>query len=122
MPDKNEEIEQSVPVEWQPIIIEIVKDIRGRCLAPRKFLESEIDVDSRDIDFIYQSLDAYGDPLINVPKDGWETSICRWMGGYWHLMIDLFTVEEGASDLVLFVDVYEHGSSKCFKIQSVHVP
>jgi hypothetical protein len=44
------------------------------------------------------------------------------MRGYWDVLVDLFTVEEGASDLVLAVGVYEKGSAYIFEVQSVHVP
>jgi hypothetical protein len=44
------------------------------------------------------------------------------MDGHWEVMIDLFTVEEGASDLVLALRVYEKGLSYSFDIQLVYVP
>jgi len=44
------------------------------------------------------------------------------MKGYWDVMIDLYSIEEGASDLILLVRVYEKGSSYIYEIQSVHVP
>jgi hypothetical protein len=57
-----------------------------------------------------------------LPEETWKTSACQWMRGYWDVLVDLFTVEEGASDLALAVRVYEEGSAYAFDIQSVHVP
>lgn len=122
MPDKNEEIEQPVPVEWRGILTDVVEDIRGRKLKPKSGSGLEISVESDEIELIYESVDSYGDPLVSLPEKAWQTSVCRWMGSYWHLLIDLFTQDEGLSDLVLFVDVYERSNSPCFKIQAVHVP
>lgn len=122
MPEKNEEIEQEIPVEWQPIIIEIVEDVVNRNLRPRNVSGCEVSIDPDEIEHIYQNVDHYGDTLVSLSEDSWQTSICRWMGSYWHLLIDLFTAEEGLSDLVLFIDVYEHESSNSFKIRSLHVP
>lgn len=122
MPEKNEEIEQAIPLEWRPTIIEVVENIRRRTLRPRNVLGYDVNIDVADIEDIYQNVDHYGDTLVSLSEDAWQTSICCWMGGYWHLLVDLFTAEEGLSDLVLFMDVCEHKSSTSFKIRSLHVP
>lgn len=122
MPEKNEEIEQPIPLKWRPALERIVDDIRGRNLGPDEAEGFTISVESGDADHIYKSIDSYGDELIEIPEAAWQTSICRWMGDHWNLLIDLFTVEEGTSDLVLFVDLYEQGETKRFEVQSVHVP
>jgi len=41
---------------------------------------------------------------------------------YWEVLVDLYTVNENASDLVLFARVYEEDQRYCFEIESVHVP
>lgn len=51
-----------------------------------------------------------------------KTSVCQWVGGYWDVLIDLYTVEESVSDLALSVRVYETAAGYEFDIQSVHVP
>jgi hypothetical protein len=122
MPEKNEKIEQAIPADWRPVIIEIVKDVQSGNLRPRNILGFDVDVDLSHVDDIYQSIDGYGDRLVSLPEDSWQTSVCRWMDGYWHLLIDLFTAEEGLSDLVLFIDVCEHDSFASFKIRSLYVP
>ena len=122
MPEKNEEIEQEIPIEWRPIIVQIVEDIRNRHLGHRNTLGHGVSIDSSETDLIYQNVSHYGDELISLPEHTWQTSVCRWMGSYWHLLIDLFTAEEGLSDLVLFLDVYEQEGSTSFKVRSLHVP
>jgi len=44
------------------------------------------------------------------------------MGGYWDALVDLFTEEEGRSDLVLSLHVREGGGEYLFEVMSVHVP
>lgn len=122
MPEKNEEIEQAIPLRWRPIIIGIIEDIRNRNLRSRDVSGHSVDIDPDEIEHIYHNVDHYGDMLVRLPEDTWKTSVCRWMGNYWHLLIDLFTAEEGLSDLVLFMDVCEYESSTSFKIRSLHVP
>ena len=65
---------------------------------------------------------AYGDQLSYLPEDTWNTSIYKWMRGYWDVLVDLYTPTEGSSDLVLFVRVREEKNEYSYEIQSVHVP
>jgi hypothetical protein len=44
------------------------------------------------------------------------------MGEHWDVLIDLYTLREGASDLVLFARGREIDGNYLFEIDSVHVP
>jgi len=79
-------------------------------------------ITENDIMRILNNISKYDGHLISLPEEAWETSICQWMCGYWGVLIDLFTIEEGISDLVLVVRVYENKLSYSFEIMSVHVP
>lgn len=122
MIEKNEDAELPIPDEWRSIITEIVEDIRRRTLVPKKISGCEVCVDEKTINYIYEVIDDYGEELISLHDSTWKTSVYVWMRGYWHLLIDLFTVGEGRSDLVLFINVYESGEAFRFEIESVHVP
>ncbi|QPI53144.1 hypothetical protein IV454_07235 [Massilia antarctica] len=71
---------------------------------------------------IADNIRRYGAKLVSLPEETWQTSACQWMIGYWDALIDLYTVEEGASDLALAVRVYDEGTAYAFDIVSVHVP
>ena len=71
---------------------------------------------------IAENIEDYGDQLTSLPKGTWKTSVCLWMEEYWEVFVDLYTEDEGASDLVLAVRVYEENSDYVFKVHSVHVP
>ena len=75
-----------------------------------------------DAQRIARNLESYGAHLKSLPEEAWETSACQWMGDIWDALIDLYTVEEGASDLALSVRVYEMAKGYEFDVQSVHVP
>ncbi|QGT96863.1 hypothetical protein D3795_09725 [Pseudidiomarina andamanensis] len=70
---------------------------------------------------IQENIEDYGCEVLSLRDETWITSVCQWMGGYWDVLIDLYTVEEGRSDLALSVRVYEHGSEFEFEVMSVHV-
>lgn len=119
---KDENIEQEIPSEWRESFRNIVDDIRYKHLSSKSIGKNSYSVSSDDAEHIYASIDAYGEMLGDLPEEAWETSVCRWMGNYWHALIDLFTVAEEPSDLVLFADVHEDGLSHHIQVLSVHVP
>lgn len=119
---KDSEVEQPIPNEWKDALYEIVEDIRNCRLQSREVTGGSYVVDPADADRIYENIDAYGEKLARLHEESWDTSICRWMTTYWYILIDLFTVDEGASDLVLVVNGHEVERSYRFDVQSVHVP
>ncbi|MBC3881521.1 hypothetical protein H8K35_08525 [Undibacterium sp. LX40W] len=64
----------------------------------------------------------YGCTLIELPPESWDTSVCIFMKSYWSVMIDLWTKEEGPSDLVLSAHVFEVENGYSIKIELVYVP
>ena len=119
---KNEDEELPVPTEWRKPLADIVE-----CLASGNFGKlSSLPAVTLEGGWGWQSIETYikhyGRKLTSLPEESWRTSIYRWMGGYWHVLVDLFTVDEGASDLVLFVRVHPKEGSYIFQIESVHVP
>ena len=68
------------------------------------------------------NIDAYGATLTSLPDETWDSSVCMWQVDYWEVLVDLFTAEEGRSDLVMFARVYEQQDGYGFEITSVHVP
>lgn len=64
----------------------------------------------------------YGATLIQLPKESWNTSVCIWMGDRWDALIDLWTAEEGSSDLVLQVRISEISDGYVMTVYMVYVP
>jgi hypothetical protein len=64
----------------------------------------------------------YGATLVELPNETWQTSVAQWMGTHWDILVDLWTAEEGRSDLVLFGKVDETSSGPRLKIHMVYVP
>jgi hypothetical protein len=59
---------------------------------------------------IREYLEDYGATLVALDPDTWESSVSLWMGDKWEVLVDLWTEEEGRSDLVLHLYVREDGS------------
>ena len=71
---------------------------------------------------ILENIRDYGAQLTELPDATWESSVCQWMEGHWEVLVDLFSEEEGPSDLVLDVRVHETLSDYAFEIHLVYVP
>lgn len=118
---KDEEQQQPIPSAWRQTFGEIVEAFREGNFQ-LKGIVGVRPLSSDDAERIAGNIESYGALLTSLPEGTWETSVCQWMRGYWDALIDLYTVEEGASDLVLSVRVYEASQGYDFQAESVHVP
>ena len=64
----------------------------------------------------------YGATLVELPDARWATSVARWTGAGWELLVDLWTAEEGRSDLVLGATGEETPGGPRLTISLVYVP
>ncbi|HYO78319.1 MAG TPA: hypothetical protein VE010_17805 [Thermoanaerobaculia bacterium] len=64
----------------------------------------------------------YGATLVALPDDTWNTSLAQWYGVFWEVLVDLWTAEEGRSDLVLDARVYEAADDFEVQIHLIYVP
>jgi hypothetical protein len=64
----------------------------------------------------------YGETLVELPRETWESSVAQWMGAHWDVLVDLWTEGEGRRDLVLDARVHETESGFRFEVRLVYVP
>ena len=119
---KNETQEQPIPTAWRANIIDVVNCIRNNRWIALVNMQSVRKLTKETEKRIANNISAYGCNLLELPPESWESSACQWMMGYWDVIVDLYTEEEGSSDLALCLRVYESGSTFEFEIVSVHVP
>ena len=119
---KGDHAAHPVAAEWRPVLSEIVgafargdysltQPIKGLDAVPHNVAEQ-----------IRGYIADYGATLVELPTDSWETSCAQWMGNHWDVLVDLWTKEEGRSDLVLGVKVTELAGEPRFTILLVYVP
>ena len=65
---------------------------------------------------------SYGANLTELPDETWRTSVCIWTGSRWDVLVDLWTQEEGRSDLVLHAHVIDENPGYKIVIDLVCVP
>lgn len=119
--EKNADEELPIPIVWRSTLCEIVDAFKAGDFQIKSIQNVE-PLNRENAEIIDESIKYYGDTLISLSDKTWETSIYRWMLYYWEVMVDLFTLNEGGSDLVLFVNVFEKENGYKFQVRSVHVP
>lgn len=118
----DERNQSPVPSAWRSTFTNIVEGLKDGDFDAVRNVVGVRPISSEEAARIAENIKGYGARLTSLQDATWETSACQWMRGYWDVLVDLYTVEEGASDLALSVRVYEEGSDYVFEIQSVHVP
>ncbi|WP_267102546.1 DUF7668 domain-containing protein [Xanthomonas sacchari] len=123
VPVSREENENLVPTAWRQVFIEIV-DAFARGDFQLNYVSKDVEkISKEDAEMIEDNLRTYGANLVPLPEESWSTSVCQWVSGYWDVMVDLYTVEEGKSDLVLSARVFEVKANVYkFQVNSIHVP
>lgn len=113
--------ELPIPTDWRSTIVAIVQSLISEgCGSTPVPSVSPLSPERRAR--IAESVDSYRACLVELPEQSWDTSVCQWSGEYWDALIDLFTEEEGRSDLVLSLRVREQADGYSFEVMSVHVP
>lgn len=116
------EHERPIPEVWRPALAAIVESMARGDAAVAAHLP-EVSADPEFPEDCRTAVEEYGDvTLIPLPEEAWETSVCQWREDHWGCLIDLWTEEEGPSDLVLDLTVVEYGLGYRYKPHLVYVP
>jgi hypothetical protein len=119
---KDADRQTPVPDAWRPTLTAIVEAFCEGDFELARGIQDVSPIAPEDVERIAENIEDYGDELASLPEESWQTSACQWMDGYWHVLVDLYTVDEGASDLVLDVRAREHGAGFVFEVYFVYVP
>jgi hypothetical protein len=118
-----DETERPVPEIWRPTISALVDSLVERAPTIGVGVPEVEPVPDDVCNQCFSAVDDYGDiDLMPLPPETWTSSIAAWQGDHWACLIDLWTEQEGRSDLVLEVEVREHASGFRFTVHMVYVP
>ena len=119
---KDEENELPIPHEWRDVFCQIVRTLSNKDYLVNSTISNVPSLSLDDSKHIEDYIESYGEELTELPPETWVSSIYLWMGSHWDVIIDLWTLGEGQSDLVLSAKVYETNNEYTFKIKMVYVP
>lgn len=121
-PVRDSEQAHQVSGVWRDTIREIVDALASGDHRLSRPIESLVSVTAATADQIHRYLENYGETLTQLPNEAWDSSVAQWTGTHWDLLIDLWTVESGRSDLVLDLRVFPFADGFRFEIHAVYVP
>ena len=107
---------------WRPQVREIVKALAEGDYTLSRGIPSVALVPKATAEQIRTYIAHFGEALADLPEEAWGSSVSQWMGTHWDVLVDLWTVESGRSDLVLSMRVFEADNGFRFEIDSLHVP
>ena len=120
--EKNEEEELPIPHIWRPTFKEIVDAFVEKDYKISSEIKNVNPISNETAEQIKEYIDDYGEELIKLPEQTWSSSVYFYYGNYWNILIDLYTKNEGLSDLVLNAEVRENSNEYIFDIKLVYVP
>ncbi len=121
-PVKDEENELPVAEVWRPTIDTVVRRLAAGDFALEEAVAGVDPVSAETAKQIREYVEDYGATLAALDPETWKSSVSRWIGDKWEVLVDLWTEEEGQSDLVLHLSVREEGSGYRFEVYLVYVP
>ena len=120
--EKDEDNQLPIPSEWRQLFVDIVNSFVSKDYLISSGLDGVSPVSQETAAQIEEYINDYGETLIALPGETWESSICLWMGDSWDILIDLWTESEGRSDLALSATVKESKSGYIVHVGIVYVP
>lgn len=120
--EKDDENERPIPTVWRSAFLGIVDAFVKKDYSLFCGVNGVSFVSDETATHIKEYIQDYGEELVQLPDETWESSICIWMGGHWDVLIDLWTIGEGRSDLVLSAKVLEKSSEYIVEMGMVYVP
>ena len=121
-PQKDEEAQHPVPDVWRGVLREVVRRLVAADFALRTPVVGVAPVSSETANQMQRYVADYGAALVDLPEEPWDTSVSQWYGSHWDVLVDLWTSDEGRSDLVLFCNVRQCDAGYIITLESIHVP
>jgi hypothetical protein len=122
LPVKDGETERPIPSAWRTVFREVVRAFVDHDYSVKAGVPGLVPISKETASQIETYIQGYGETLVELPEETWESSVCIWMGNRWDVLIDLWTRSEGRSDLVLSAHVSQCEGGFVFHIYMVYVP
>lgn len=119
---KDSDGELPIPSAWRPVLCRIVDAFARHDYRLADGIDGVAPVSERTAAQVREYIKDYGATLVALSASSWDSSVCIWMGDHWDALVDLWTEEEGRSDLVLQVRVTEADNGYRVTVYMVYVP
>ncbi len=120
--EKDDENERPIPTVWRSTFSRIVDAFVQKDYSLSCVVTGVSSVSNETASHIKEYIEDYGEELVQLSNETWNSSVCIWMGSHWDVLIDLWTAGEGCSDMVLGARVSEGANGYVIDIGIVYVP
>ncbi len=120
--EKDDENEHPIPTVWRSTFTRIVDAFVQKDYSLSCGVTGVSSVSNETASHIKEYIEDYGEELVQLSNETWNSSVCIWMGSHWDVLIDLWTAGEGCSDMVLGARVSEGANGYVIDIGIVYVP
>ena len=120
--EKNEENELPIPHIWRPSVEAMRKAGGNKDYKLSSEIKNVNPISNEVAEQIKEYIEDYGEELIELPNETWNSSVYIYYGEYWNVLIDLYTKEEGLSDLVLNAEIRENNNEYLIDIMLIYIP
>jgi hypothetical protein len=119
---KDENNAHPIAGSWRPMLHNVVQCFVAGDYGLETCVFGVEPVSAKTAEHIRNYIAEYGATLVELPADSWQTSVAQWYGTHWDILVDLWTAEEGRSDLVLAGKIVDSHAGPRFTIHMVYVP
>jgi len=119
---KDAKNEREVPNIWRTTFTEVVRCFVNHDYRLLEQIKNVAPVSKETEKQIKEYIQGYGETLVELPEEAWQSSFYLWTENYWDVWIDLWTDNEGRSDLVLRAKVAQENETYIVEIYMVYVP
>jgi hypothetical protein len=119
---KDERGEHPVAGAWRDVFREVVHSLAENDYSVSRNVPHLRPVEAETAERMRAYVKNYGATLTDLPEQSWETSVAQWMNTHWEVLVDLWTAQEGRSDLVLHAEVSEVGDDFEVQLGGIWVP
>ena len=120
--EKDEENERPVPTIWRSTFSGIIDAFVKKDYSLSSGVIGVSSISNETANHIKEYIKDYAEELVQLSNETWDSSVCIWMDGHWNVLIDLWTADEGRSDLVLGARVTENENGYNIDVGMVYVP
>jgi hypothetical protein len=105
---EKDDAEHQIPEAWRATFRQIVDAfVAGDFQLSEHKVRGVQPIDAATAKHIADNIMAYGEALAPLDDATWASSVYRWMGGHWQMLVDLTTVASPISDLTLHAQLHE---------------
>lgn len=111
-----------VPAQFRKIVESIVNCISRKDLHELNSIIYVENLEEKNFKDMLASVEAYGDNLVPLSPECWETSVCLRTGRGLECLVDLSTEKQPVSDLALKFVTSEEVVPHCIELKGLYVP